>query len=196
MIRLLMIVRDTVQNLSVVFAFYRQFFFLPVELPALVELTVQGPFLSFPTVTSTLPPTLQRLHVVHVPIDICEPSFAAIVAAAPGLTHLRIVPQGSLGKAFIECVGYALGLEPLSKDSRLVRFPTSLRMVLFQPTIDQQTRSFEGPEFSLVKEMQRFVDNTQRLVLLKPYDVSHWGHESRRMEWLDRINGGSGCWTV
>ncbi|TFK71650.1 hypothetical protein BDN72DRAFT_426767 [Pluteus cervinus] len=189
--RILTAVAPQIQTLHVVFAFHRDFFFLPVHLPVLVELTLQGPFLSFPTFSSPLSATVRKLSVLDVPFDFSAPSLTAYAAYVPHATHLRIAAQGTLGKEFIHCLRDALCADKPQGTPSTV-FPKSLVKLHFHLPKEHQAMSFEGRNFSLEQELLRLTKIDSRLVLQETYDChsrSAWGHEEGLAEWLRNASG-------
>lgn len=200
--RILVLTSPHLVSLHAIFTFYRQSLVLPFQLPMLSELTLQGPVSQF---SSTIPipiPTLRRMTIIDAPLDFSEPSLAVYGVFAPNLTHLRIAPQGSLGKPFVECLRDALGVQN-SKDgdsgTSTATLPSTLAELHIQLPKERQRMSFEGPTFSLEGEIRDVAKSDSRLRIRDAYDWEtprpDWGHKSAFTEWTN-YNLGRSPWTI
>ncbi|KZP14822.1 hypothetical protein FIBSPDRAFT_101480 [Athelia psychrophila] len=152
---------------------------------------------------SALCPQLRRWHMVDYPANI----FGLITTVAPSLTHLRFSGLQQDGafpldlKAALEIVAerpnddFRAGEAP---DNRTGRLPDTIQSVYVQPAKAPPRGPCGTVMMSygqLMWGLQELNKAESRLVLLKEFN-NDWGRICTSSEWLDRINGGQGCWSL
>jgi hypothetical protein len=181
----------------------------PIPLPRLKELTTHGIFpFGQPGETIGLnlePCQLRRLHIarsVHVHSD---DLYGCIAKSAPSLTHLRFSDLHAR-YYFAGDLEAALGsrepvLDQSRNPSRIGRLPTSIERVLVQP-LPPPSQGRCGPlpikYMSFLRELRLLNRKNERLVLLKAQEgrLQSQVSEADANDWLDRVDGGEGCWSM
>ncbi|KZP14797.1 hypothetical protein FIBSPDRAFT_796367 [Athelia psychrophila] len=168
--------------------------------PRLTELTSYGfplpsLWLSDDKPTSALCPQLRRWHIMRFPPMDPLDVFETITTVAPSLTHLRFsgLQQNSSFARDLETA-----LSGSNGDSCTGRLPASIQKVYVKPLTAPPWGPCATAKMSygqLMRGLEELNKADSRLVLLKKYK-----EDGERMctsgEWLDRINGGQGCWSL
>lgn len=187
--RIISVVAPSIVTLSIYFAVCaRVHCKIPFCLPHLVELTTLLNFESIELAVFTLEsfrpcPSLRRWNTNGLNVY-PEYLFGHIARLAPGLTHLRLAN-------IVECSG---GLERAldthySGFEEQVKLPVTITKVFIQPSL------LWDLEFSRTI----FARQKGRIVLEDYSDDRIYGQMGAKVaekQWLDRINGGRGCWKV
>ncbi|KAH8073379.1 hypothetical protein BXZ70DRAFT_747504 [Cristinia sonorae] len=178
---------------------------LPVELPALRELTIYASVSASAFTHSLQAPRLERLHIASYH-SLPDNIDACITRIAPKLTHLRINgvaqdrPNGNLVDA----------LDVLSQNTpENFGFPKTLQQCIIAQAASR-TLWYDNTQYlytSVASQLERIgaEDTSGRLHVLKisPFkgatmywDTSSFDHQAAevKLNWLDRIAGGQGCW--
>jgi hypothetical protein len=187
--RIISAVAPSIVTLSIYFAVCaRAHCKIPFSLPRLVELTTLLNFESIELAVFTLEsfkpyPSLRRWNTNG--LNVCPYYlFGLIARLAPTLTHLRLAN-------IVECsegLERALDAQYTGFEER-VMLPMTIEKVFIQPSV------LWDLEFSRMI----FARQKGRIVLEGYSDDTIYGRKGAKMaekQWLDRINGGRGCWKV
>jgi hypothetical protein len=187
--RIISIVAPSIVTLSIYFAVCaRAHCKIPFPLPRLVELTTLFNFKSTELAVFTLEsfrpyPSLRHWNTngLNVYPDYL---FGHITRLAPALTHLRLAN-------IVECsVGLERALDVHYKGfEERVMLPLTMAKVVIQPSL------LWDLEFSRTI----FAKQKGRIILEGYSDDAIYGRKGAReaeKQWLDRVNGGRGCWKV
>lgn len=187
--RIISAVAPSIVTLSIYFAVCaRAHIKIPFSLPRLVELTTLLNFNSIELAVLTLEsfkphPSLRRWNTNGLNVY-PEYLFGHITRLAAGLTHLRLAN-------IVECSGAlerALDPEYNGFEER-VMLPLTITKVFVQPSL------LWDLEFSRTI----FARQNGRIVLEGYGDDTIYGRKGAKVaerQWLERINGGRGCWKV
>ncbi|KAJ6629519.1 hypothetical protein B0H10DRAFT_1987531 [Mycena sp. CBHHK59/15] len=156
---------------------------IEIELPALSELALHGPFVSSGSPSETVFPSLRKIHLAHFTFHPTN-FLAQIVHAAPRLTHLR-VPQRSFSMYDIQV---ALGiLQPTVSPSDVTRLPRNLKKLVIEKDpipnfLDSWASNIRRKQF--MQKLQKIVRSDARVALVDGhYD---WISVAQaRDQWLD-----------
>lgn len=187
--RIISAVAPSIVTLSIYFAFCaRAHCKMPIFLPHLVELTTLLNFKSIDLAVLTLEslkpyPSLRRWNTNGLDVY-PEYLFGHIARLAPALTHLRLAN-------IAECSG---GLER-ALDAQYSGFE---ERVMLPGTI---TKVFVQPSHLWDLEISRAIFGRQKgRIILEVFSAdtvySRGVAKIAERQWLDRINGGRGCWKV
>jgi len=187
--RIMVSVAPSLVTLSIYFAVCaRAPCMIPFSLPHLVELTTLVNFESIQLAVFTLEsfkqyPSLRRWNTNGLNV-FPDYLFGHIARLAPSLTHLRLA---NIAECSVE-LERALNAKYAGFEER-VMLPLSIEKVFVQPS------GLWDLEFSRVI----FARQRGRIVLEGYSDDSIYGRKGAKVvekQWLDRINGGRGCWKV
>ncbi|KDQ19647.1 hypothetical protein BOTBODRAFT_444825 [Botryobasidium botryosum FD-172 SS1] len=176
--------------------------------PRLVELTIQGhtsiQFYRDPF------PSLQRLHLhTHYLSRWCDhwwEETTRLSSIYPKLTHLKLTGLGAeawyLGAALMEAWGTVEldeqdNVVPNSRDrygSMRLKLPLHLRCIIIQPV---RWPSYMGESgYARMLRHLKTLAKTERLrgLVIEKETPLERHHERAEVDWLDRQNGGRGCW--
>ena len=172
-------------------------------LPCLRELTIAYGCEYYPKVPTRMLdtfqplPALRRLNLVRFECG-CGPLAVVgqIQRLAPSLTHVRL-PCAVTG--WNRRLDMGPSLQPAPEGQRLrPHLPSTVKKIFIQPP---PPPSVPGPAQDYyeetLKECRALAMWDDLLVLEKPDQVA-WNFDVKEMEkqWLDRINGGDGCWST
>ncbi|KAL4266872.1 F-box domain-containing protein [Pleurotus pulmonarius] len=178
-----------------------------MTLPALSELTLYGPFPDDETNQLIFAPypSLRRLHLANIPY---YPSDQRIPSIAPSLTHLRVSARESDFLDFIRRLARVIDLQDhidntdgIIDGNQQLKLPDTLQRILFEPSLEQP--SFGGGWFMssyqyllTMKEIWQVARIDDRLVVIDTRNLSRsrWSFHEAEADWIERINGGQGCW--
>ncbi|KAF4570046.1 hypothetical protein EYR40_009032 [Pleurotus pulmonarius] len=207
MVQLLSVVASSVQVLYVMFTFHRSLMLPAMTLPTLSELTLYGPFPDDETNQLIFAPypSLRRLHLANIPY---YPSDQRIPSIAPSLTHLRVSARESDFLDFIRRLARVIDLQDhidntdgIIDGNQQLKLPDTLQRILFEPSLEQP--SFGGGWFMssyqyllTMKEIWQVARIDDRLVVIDTRNLSRsrWSFHEAEADWIERINGGQGCW--
>jgi len=176
----------------------------PISLPRLTELTTHDGFpLGWMDHSKILTPCyqLRRLHITQ-----CRTNdlFGSIRALAPFLTHLRFsgLQQESWFGADLEvALGISEELAGYSLKQPVTRLPLSVQKVFVRPAAPPFRGGWCGTASvsygTLLRHLRSLNEKEDRFVLLKAQ--KEWTSSQiicEEGDWLDRIGGGEGCWSL
>ncbi|KAJ2934053.1 hypothetical protein H1R20_g3032, partial [Candolleomyces eurysporus] len=200
--RVLTSISTTVRIVHIFLDVYRDFIFLPVKFSRLEELTLQGPFdYSFKAYIPHLPviPTLRRLKVTHASLYQNGTLIDSIAVYAPSLTHLYLRVSNIHDARMVTHLDQVVNPPSSNPD----QFPSTLQKFILHPGRKEPLGTCGtgyGIVFSAKRRVFEYCKSQPKIVLLKE---QLYNHENIRLtqdqlegetEWLDRANGGLGCW--
>lgn len=201
LLRVLRLVAPTLQTLTIVWNDWMPVEFFDIGFPRLLEFTLLGnvwtvcmPDPKAPSMQ--LMPALERLH-----LTCCCCQLQGFENSVPALTHLRVSWHDSIPSAETRSIirksiaRPADGVAgehpaPLPRIERILLSPP-------RPCADDDLVSDRIAELEVVKKDLNDYDAYGRLSWLPFSDAWTWfarGREDALADWMDRINGGEGCW--
>lgn len=175
----------------------------PISLPHLTELTMQDAgLMNWMNEPAFLVPC-QRLRRLHIIGDIRMGSpFTCVGKLAPLLTHLRISGVQNprwFGSSLERALGIGEGMEILAQNRPLYgRLPLSVQQVLVKlanPPEDGGHPGMPWASYDAVSGVLLYLNETEdRVILLKAEE--HLECICEEDDWLDRVAGGEGCWSL
>lgn len=169
---------------------------LRTSFPQLRELTIHG-FYPFPTSRSKLP-ALQRLHLAGYrnPVGLLS---GGLDAACPTLTHLRVSGLNT-AVSFVHELEGALKREDVEIELFPAQFPTHLRMMVVQPGLPVSCEGRNAGARLKDSAMMKRLDDISSLsdmnkgVGIQVLERRNLDCAVLKQQWLNRLNGGEGCW--
>ncbi|KAF5335947.1 hypothetical protein D9611_006228 [Ephemerocybe angulata] len=203
--RILRAVAETVLIAHIKLDAYRDFIFFPVKFERLEELTILGAFeCSYKAYIPHLPanPTLRRLKLNYVALYHDTTLLDSIAAWAPNLTHLYFQLSNPYQRGVVEQLQKILCPQKTT-DQRPGQFPMSLKMLQLHPG-QKSPPGMCGTGYATIalakRDLYNYCISEPRIVLRNHppflYRSTHSAAEEREAmdEWMDRVEGGLGCW--
>lgn len=180
----------------------------PISLPHLKELTAHDRFsVGYRAQGSPIFAPCQKLRRLHIArVSQMQTRgrdlFGDIGRLAPSLTHLRVSGLHQEYNFGTE-LELALGVELKDLDTKIsipkaiARLPSCVQMVVVKPDVRPAIEESCGPSETtydtLLRHLRRLSEGDDRVILLEAPDGNPEVSELK-LEWLDRVDGGKGCW--
>ncbi|KAH9854997.1 hypothetical protein C2E23DRAFT_883536 [Lenzites betulinus] len=175
---------------------------IPCTFPKLEELSLKGTELVFnPSLPTSVFPALKRIHFVSLGLSTTMETLSR--AELPSLTHLRIsnLDQFQMACMLVEALRNIPHQGPpappsstsLSRPRHIIVHSTRPAVAGWSAYHNSAWIAFTHSLRALVQAQNQENDGLRALLLLRPMGSGRW---IRRMQcqWLDRMQGGCGCW--
>lgn len=172
-------------------------------LPRLEELTLHGSFLDLPVAKdgATMQESFPSLKYLHF-LSACN-TVLLFIPRAPRLSHLRLSGIHGISSALSSCLMHALddsvplpaeGIPEFSSLERIIIVP-DVRVI----RIAQSQHQVRQDEMRQLKTRDKL--NKLTLVESSHHEQLDWppSHDSKQAErrhWVERMQGGAGCWAL
>ncbi|PCH35248.1 hypothetical protein WOLCODRAFT_145729 [Wolfiporia cocos MD-104 SS10] len=193
--RIIQLVSSHLETLTVHIGSMYPSFLFDIDFPSLRELTLQGVFILQTTFTNNLPdderkvrelPSLKRLHLAD-----CPTFFTAFIGSAPALTHLRMTGLTFLSTQIHQSLLAVAAPRTFFDDAPPT--PTVFpQKIIISPSGNLQPRMDRG-----MKTLGRLAARSKNVIVMRPIRGGvPYSMSNAHAHWLQRIDGGPGCWNV
>ncbi|KDQ62122.1 hypothetical protein JAAARDRAFT_30028 [Jaapia argillacea MUCL 33604] len=204
--RLCALIGSTVETMTIIMPQSRDFLPIPVQFPALVELTVYSVY------CTTLPcnqvpqslPSLQRLHLVGPYFR--SPEISELALVAPSLTHLRfsgLEREINVPRIVRRILGASATTPTTDPPELQLRHPRIQKIFIrprypifcgYGPSFGNYCLALEN-----LQELAREFWGEEEVILLSPDEYLESTHDEQTREakrwWRARLEGRIGCWS-
>ncbi|KZT69921.1 hypothetical protein DAEQUDRAFT_725890 [Daedalea quercina L-15889] len=138
-------------------------------------------------------PSLKRLHVE---VEDSSDSVITFLGSAPSLTHLRMSGPTELSGDFFAAILELFDRGVATTDQTLKPSPTKIQRVIIG--LIGPTSTFGVAQMERIRALDQMTLGNDKLTLLRSDYPEHapYGFSRARQDWLQRIEGGDGCWGI